>query len=166
MTYLKRLLLIGAIIVSCVGCDQATKGVATNHLSRSLPISYLGDTFRLQYIENSGGFLGIGSMLPVRPRFWILIVLTGLAIAGVLVFVLMNRGLRPLLVAGLSLIIGGGVGNLIDRVFHGGAVIDIMNIGAGGLRTGIFNVADVAIMIGTGMIALGGFRRSRLQYPS
>jgi signal peptidase II len=161
MTYLKRLLLIGAIIVSCVGCDQATKGVATNNLSRSLPISYLGDTFRLQYIENSGGFLGIGSTLPVR-----LIVLTGLAIAGMLVFVLMNRGLRPLLVAGLSLIIGGGVGNLINRVFHGGAVIDFMNIEVGGLRTGIFNVADAAIMIGTGMIAFGGFRRSRLQYPS
>lgn len=51
-------------------------------------------------------------------------------------------------VASSALIIGGGLSNLIDRIINQGAVIDFMNIGVGSLRTGIFNVADVAIMVG------------------
>ncbi len=104
--------------------------------------------FLLQYTENAGAFLNLGSSLPAQARFWILCVLTGSAVAGMLVFILINRSLRPSFVAGLSLIIGGGFGNLMDRIFNNGAVIDFMNIGVGSLRTGIFNIADVAITTG------------------
>ncbi|MHB9099271.1 MAG: signal peptidase II, partial [Syntrophales bacterium] len=45
-----------------------------------------------------------------------------------------------------------GIGNLIDRILNDGAVIDFMNIEVGGLRTGIFNIADVVIMLGAGML--------------
>ena len=47
-----------------------------------------------------------------------------------------------------GLIIGGGLSNLIDRLVNNGAVIDFLNLGIGSLRTGIFNVADMAIMLG------------------
>jgi lipoprotein signal peptidase len=47
--------------------------------------------------------------------------MTGLALAGMSVFILINRKLRPALVTGISLVIGGGVGNLTDRVFNNGA---------------------------------------------
>jgi signal peptidase II len=52
------------------------------------------------------------------------------------------------------LLLAGGIGNLIDRLFHGGLVIDFLNVGIGPLRTGIFNVADVAIMAGFGILIL------------
>lgn len=161
MNHIGRSLLIAVILFSCVGCDQTTKAIARNHLLQAGPISYLGDTFRLQYTENTGAFLSLGSSLPAGTRFWILIVLTGLAVAGMLVFALMNRSLRPVFVAGISLIIGGGVGNLVDRIVHKGAVIDFMNIGLGNLRTGIFNVADVAIMIGTGVLIFFSAQRAK-----
>lgn len=152
MTHFKRSLLIILILISCVGCDQITKSTARKYLSRSQTISYCHDTFRLHYIENYGGFFGIGSTLPMAPRFWVLTLLTGGIVAGLLVFILVNQSLRPAFVSGFSLIIGGGIGNLIDRTMNHGAVIDFMNIGVNGLRTGIFNIADVAIMAGAGMV--------------
>ena len=152
MTYFKRLLLIAVILISCVGCDQISKVAAKNYLSSSPPISYFNDIFRLQYTENPGGFLSIGSALPAAPRFWVLTVLTGITVTGMFVFILIHRRLRPAFVVGFSLIIGGGIGNLIDRTVNSGAVIDFLNIGVGSLRTGIFNIADVAIMVGEGML--------------
>ena len=50
--------------------------------------------------------------------------------------------------------LAGGIGNLIDRVFHGGLVIDFLNMGIGPVRTGIFNVADMAIMAGFALLIL------------
>ena len=51
----------------------------------------------------------------------------------------------------------GGASNLVDRIAYG-SVIDFMNLGIGSLRTGIFNVADMAIMLGAGILALEGWR--------
>jgi signal peptidase II len=162
MSYFRRVSLIVIILVSCVGCDQLTKATARNCLSQARPISYLGDAFRLQYMENKGAFMSLGSTMPAESRFWLLIVLTGISVAGMIVLVLMHRGLCPASVIGLSLIIGGGIGNLIDRIFNSGAVIDFMNIGIGGLRTGIFNIADVAITIGALTLIFFGSRSSNL----
>jgi signal peptidase II len=158
MNTISRSFLVAVILVSCVGCDQATKAVATDFLYPSRPISYLGDTFRLHYTENIGAFMGLGSTMSPGIRFWLLIILTGTAVIGMLVFVLIHRGLRTASVIGLSLVIGGGIGNLIDRIMSNGAVIDFMNIGIGSLRTGIFNFADVAIMAGTATLFFSASR--------
>jgi signal peptidase II len=161
MTYYRRILLIALILFSCVGCDQVTKVTAQRYLASSEPISYLGNIVRLQYAENSGAFLSLGAVLPADLRFWLLIVLTGIGVAGMLASILVKRSLRPSLVIAMSFIIGGGIGNLIDRAFNNGAVIDFMNIGVGSLRTGIFNIADVAIMIGMGLLIVFGHLHSR-----
>jgi signal peptidase II len=55
----------------------------------------------------------------------------------------------------MVLIAAGGMGNLVDRVLREGRVIDFMNLGLGPVRTGIFNVADVQIMVGLGLLLLG-----------
>lgn len=78
--------------------------------------------------------------------------------------VLVHRSLRPYDVMGISLIIAGGLGNLTDRALNNGAVIDFMNIGVGSLRTGIFNIADVAIMVGVGVLMFLGFQQRRWRY--
>lgn len=158
MTYVRRLLLVAIILISCVGCDQATKAVAKDHLSQARPISFLGNTFRLHYMENKGAFMSLGSTMSVELRFWLLIVLTGIAVLGMLVIVFTHRDLSPAVVTGLSLVIGGGLGNLIDRIGNNGLVIDFLNIGIGGLRTGIFNIADVAITAGVVTLIFFGAR--------
>ncbi len=156
--HVRRLLLITTILFFCVGCDQLTKTAARNFLTPR-PISYWSDMFRLQYIENTGAFLSLGSSMPAPARFWLLCVLTGFWLAALLVIVFANRCRQWWFITGLSLVIGGGLGNLIDRIMNHGAVIDFMNIGIGRLRTGIFNVADGAIMIGMGIILVEGSRR-------
>ena len=68
-------------------------------------------------------------------------------------YVVVKR-LNYFIVFGFSLFIGGGIGNLWDRVFNNGAVVDFMLIQIGPLKTGIFNVADVVIIIGGGMLII------------
>ena len=60
-----------------------------------------------------------------------------------------------MMTAGLTLLIAGGLGNLIDRLVYG-YVTDFLNVGIGSLRTGIFNVADMAIMLGVGLLFFAG----------
>ena len=57
-------------------------------------------------------------------------------------------------VIALSFMIGGGAGNLIDRIFNHGAVIDFLNLGVGTLRTGVFNAADMEIVAGITLLLL------------
>jgi signal peptidase II len=148
----KKAVLMILPLCACVGCDQATKTIAQAHLASSQPVYLMGDVFRFQYIENTGAFLGLGAALPDSVRFWSLIVLVGIVLIVMLGFFWTWREMNPLSIVGGSLFIGGGFSNLLDRLFHAGAVVDFMNFGIGNLRTGIFNFADVMIMVGAGML--------------
>ncbi|AMV70662.1 lipoprotein signal peptidase [Desulfuromonas sp. DDH964] len=161
MTIIRRILLMAPVILSCVGCDRITKAVAREYLAGSPELSFLGDLFRLQYAENPGAFLGMGSGLPESARFWVFIMAVGAVLLGVLVWTLSSRSLRPVGVGALSLVLGGGLSNLYDRVVNDGAVVDFLNLGLGGLRTGVFNVADVAITTGVTLLLIGELMRSR-----
>ncbi len=146
--------LIGLVLVASVGCDQFTKRVAQNHLKGQPVASYWGDTFRLQYAENPGAFLGLGQDLPGGVRRTLLVGVN-LAIATALAAVMVvGRRMGPWRLSACALLLAGAIGNLIDRVQHDGLVIDFMNLGVGPLRSGIFNVADVAISVGAVALAL------------
>ncbi len=149
-----RICLIGILLISTAGCDQLTKKVAKAELVSAKPVSLLNNLIRLEYAENPGAFLSIGERLS-SP---ILLVSSSL-LAGVVLFILVrlslqNRDVKPSMLIGLSLIAGGSIGNIIDRVLNAGAVVDFMNIGIGQIRSGIFNVADVAILIGVFILIL------------
>lgn len=152
MRILKKAALIVLILCSCVGCDQVTKSVARNHLASSNPITLMEGVFRLQYSENPGAFMSLGMGLPDSVRFWLLVICVGVALTGMLQFVLFSREMDRFSVIAASLIIGGGFSNLLDRLYNDGLVVDFMNAGVGNVRTGIFNLADVAIMAGSGML--------------
>lgn len=161
MTRLIRIIVIAVTLLSCVGCDQATKAVAREYLPRNEVVSYAGDTFRLQFAENRGAFLSIGATLPEATREVVFIYGKGAIIFGILGYLLFASGLsRPTTIA-LSLIAGGGLSNLIDRIAYGGYVIDFLNVGLGSLRTGIFNIADVAIMAGAIYLVMRGLRHEK-----
>lgn len=161
MTTLRRLAIIAVLLVVCVGCDQGTKVLASRYLAGIGSVSLLGGAVRFQYSENPGAMLSLGAHLPERARFWVFGIFVGMVLVGLLWYVIRDTTLSWATVVGLSLVLGGGASNLIDRLSNNGAVIDFMNIGVGRLRTGIFNVADVAIFGGVGL-----FLWHHLQQPA
>jgi signal peptidase II len=65
-----------------------------------------------------------------------------------LIYCLASSSRNPFILPAWGLVIGGGVSNLVDRLWYGGYVVDFLNVGIGPVRTGIFNFADVFIMVG------------------
>ncbi|MBB6092908.1 signal peptidase II [Povalibacter uvarum] len=152
---LKRLLLIMTILISCVGCDQATKSIARTHLSETRAVSLMGGSVRLQLAKNYGAFLSIGASMHEDTRSAILSAGVATMLVVMFVYCLISTPGNPLVVPALAMVIGGGVSNLIDRLLHGGYVVDFLNLGVGSIRTGIFNVADVFIMSGVLLLVAG-----------
>lgn len=153
-----RLILACAILASFVGCDQATKQFATTTLQDSPPQSYLGDTIRLDYALNPGGFLSLGSNLSPETRYYLFIVFNLFVMACVAICLFINWNCRIAVFVSLTYILAGGIGNLIDRATNNGFVIDFLNIGIGNIRTGIFNVADVGVMFGAIVLLIVAIR--------
>jgi signal peptidase II len=151
---LLRLAAVAVILCACIGCDQVTKQIAQARLKGEPMHSFCGDLFRLQYAENPGAFLGLGGDLPDALRSALLVVVNGLIAVGLLGAVLFGWRMTPARTAGCALLLAGAIGNLIDRLRFDGLVIDFMNLGVGTLRSGIFNVADMAIMAGALLLVL------------
>jgi signal peptidase II len=151
-----RLALI-VTVVTTVGCDRVTKHVATSTLAGRPMRSLLADTVRLAYVRNTGGFLSLGADMPEAVRTSVFIVAMGLLLLGLVAYGIRLRW-RGWAAFGLALFVAGGLSNWVDRVLHG-SVIDFINIGVGTLRTGVFNVADVAIMAGVAIVLVSEFRR-------
>ncbi|MAE73013.1 MAG: signal peptidase II [Bdellovibrionaceae bacterium] len=134
--------------------DQITKYWARQVLQGEAPQHYLGGLFRLQYAENTGAFLSLGAGLSEPLRKWIFVIFVGLFLVGASVYVF-RSAMSSISSWGFCLIIAGGFGNLIDRGLFG-RVSDFMLMVAGPLRTGIFNIADMAILFGIILVALEG----------
>jgi signal peptidase II len=152
-----RLVLVFTIVAT-FGCDRVTKHVASTTLAGAPVRSFLADTVRFGYVENAGGFLGLGADLPETVRTAVFTVGTAL-----LLLVLVGSAFRLRWTGwpafAMTLLVAGGVSNLFDRAVHG-SVIDFINVGVGPVRTGIFNVADMAIMLGIGILLAAEFRRA------
>jgi signal peptidase II len=159
---LKRLSLMLLVLVSCVGCDQATKHLARIGLPEFVTYSFWGGVVRLQHTQNHGAFLSFGAALSESARFGIFVVAVAIALAGMAVYLMRKPAVSAFDIVAASLIMGGGGSNLIDRIVFRGGVTDFLNVGIGPLRTGIFNVADIAIMAGVGMLFYGSFRAGRM----
>ncbi len=156
-----RLGLLLAVLVSCVGCDQVTKRIAVRELAPLPRQSFLGDTVRLEYALNPGAFLGMGGDLSSGARVWSLTVINGVVLAG-LAYVLITRwDMAPGNFAAWAFILAGGIGNLVDRVSQQGLVTDFLNVGIGPVRTGIFNVADMAVTAGFVLFVVVWWREER-----
>jgi signal peptidase II len=147
-----------SVLLSCVGCDQATKSAARRLLATSEPISILNGLIRFEYAENPGGFLSVGAHLPGSLRFLIFVVCAGAVLALVPLLAVKGWDSTPTRLMGLTLIVGGGLGNLIDRLINDGRVVDFVSLGVGSLRTGIMNVADVAVFAGVALLLYGLMR--------
>lgn len=154
MSRSRRLISVLVLLTFIVGCDQMVKWIARSELAGRRPISLLGGLVHLVYTQNPGAILGLGGGLPIAARFLIFGTLVGLTLAVLVIFTLSSTSITAAQLTGLALIAGGALGNLIDRVIFQGQVVDFIVLGADPLQTGIFNLADVAIFLGAGILLL------------
>jgi signal peptidase II len=155
-----RIFVIVFIISMNIGCDQSTKYLAKKYLNPSNYIQVIDDYFVLHYAENKGGFLSLFSTLPKIVRIIILSIIPSIFLVLITYYVLRNKSMSLLYVLALCTIIGGGLSNIADR-FNNDYVVDFMNIGIGDIRSGVFNFADLSIMLGSFLVLLLTFTRSR-----
>jgi len=154
---MKRLGRIGVVVLVLlvsVALDQATKMIAQEALRSASPVSLLNDFIRLEYAENPGAFMGLGATWPSTVRFVVLIIIAVLIVTILLSFTIRSRLLNTSQLIGMSLIVGGGVSNLIDRIFRQGLVVDFVSIGLPTIRTGVFNLADLLVVVGAVVLIL------------
>jgi signal peptidase II len=157
-----RLTLVSLVLAGTVGCDQATKQLAISHLRDEPAQSFLGGVLRLVFAENPGAFLSLGGQLPPALRFGLLTIGVGLILLIGLLHLVKGQYSGRLYIVALALAVGGGASNWYDRLVNNGRVVDFMVLGIGPVRTGVFNVADIAIMLGIGLLLLGARRGNSL----
>jgi signal peptidase II len=137
-----------AVAFGIVVLDQVVKRVVVAKLSPGASINVLGSFVRFTRTSNTGGAFGL-----MRGRSAWFVVVSVLASAAIVVFSRRLARTRPIEQAAFTLILGGAVGNLIDRV-RLGAVVDFIDIGGSAYRWPAFNVADSCIVIGVTLLAV------------
>jgi len=156
----KKLLKIGlfiSILTFGIGCDQTTKEIARTQLAYHAPIHYLEGIFILTYYENTGAFLGMGEHFSPTIKLFLLMLLP-LGLLFLISFHVLKSNYPALYFTGFCLLIAGGLGNLVDRCLDG-FVVDFMHIRLiDGVKTGVFNFADVYITVGVLLIFLHLYR--------
>jgi len=141
--------------------DQLSKLWAAAFLEPWPMASYFNDMFRIGYSENHGAFLSLGGAMPESMRKMVFIGVVGVFLLGIIVYVLRDKKLTNPLAIAWALIVSGGASNWLDRVLNDGGVIDFLNVGIGSLRTGVFNIADMFILIGAGLLLFYGWQEER-----
>ena len=147
-----RVLLVLLIAAVNIGCDQATKYIARQTLRGRGTVMVVKDFFILHYVENEGAFLSFGSRWPETARQIFFTAVPAIMISALLVYILTTKHIRTAHLVAYSCIIGGGMGNIIDRLIYNGRVADFMNLGIGSVRTGIFNFADLSVLLGAAIL--------------
>jgi signal peptidase II len=144
------------ILAANIGCDQISKKIVRQKVDYYESISLISNYFTLTKVENKGAFLSLGSALPSTIKFILLSGIPVLALAFGIGYLFLRKNISVTSMVALSFAIGGGIGNIYDRVVHG-SVTDFLHIDLGIFQTGIFNMADVSIMVGMGLFFLQSF---------
>ncbi len=138
-----------AVVVSVLFllADRFTKYLVVSNMALGDSIPFIPKFMDFTYIHNTGGAWGI-----LSGHTWLLTVSTALLMTVCVIFFIKNGSKNPLLFWAVCFMLSGGIGNMIDRIFNRGRVIDF-------LRTlfidfPIFNIADCAVVIGAGLLIL------------
>ena len=148
--FLTRLYIILLVMLN-VGCDQISKEIVRKKVDSKDFIELIDNHFILTNIENKGAMLGFGANFsPLVKRLF----LQGLPLIVLLILLyrtLTKTDLNKWILVAFTFVIGGGIGNLMDRIMYG-SVTDFFQIRLGFFRTGIFNMADVSVTLGVLLI--------------
>ncbi|WP_299520493.1 signal peptidase II [Winogradskyella sp.] len=153
---MNRNLFITLLIIFNLAIDQISKVWVRANFQYGETKSIIGDKFIMQYVENKGAFLGMGSNMNPTLRLIFLLILPTVVLLYVIYYILKTKELDRLSLIAFCCIIGGGIANVFDRIARG-EVTDFFFINLGGIfKTGIFNVADLSVTTGMIMLLFSG----------
>lgn len=133
------------IAVLIVVADQLLKLLVVNTIKTGGSVEILGGLVNFQYVENRG--MAFGMLQDCR---WLFIIFTLIIVVGLLIYMFKTKPTNKLLLTSLTMIIGGGIGNLIDRIFIG-YVVDYIQLS---FFSPVCNFADYCITIGTALLVV------------
>ncbi|HXB43865.1 MAG TPA: signal peptidase II [Puia sp.] len=158
-----RITIVLLLIFTNIGCDQVSKKIIRNNISENQTIGILRNHLIVMRVENAGAFLSFGDSLSKTVKNILLRILPLIALTIALIYVFAKQNISAISIIAICFIIGGGVGNIFDRIFYG-SVTDFLYIQFGAFQTGVFNMADLSITSGGVIILLQSLNRSKRLY--
>ena len=155
-----RITLILLLIIVNIGCDQVSKKIVRNNIAPYETISVLDNHLTVTHAENPGAFLSLGDSLPAAAKNILLSLLPLIVLTFVFYYIITKKSISGPSLVGLCFIVGGGIGNVFDRIVYG-SVTDFLHIKFGIFQTGIFNLADLSIVTGSAILLLNFFSRTK-----
>ncbi len=143
-----RIILVLSLVLLNISCDQISKNVVRRAIEPYQRIEIFKDNFVLTKVENRGAAYSLGSDLGPALKIILLQILPILVLLILLRQILIKTNYSRETIIGFAFIIGGGIGNLFDRIVYG-SVTDFLILDLGIIKTEIFNMADVSIMFGS-----------------
>ncbi len=141
------------LILSNISCDQITKDKVREGISIFETIPVIGNNFVLTKVENRGAAWSIGKSLPPVLKIVFLQVFPIIVLLFLFVYIVREKMISKLNLIGFSFIIGGGLGNIYDRILFN-SVTDFMYLEYGGIKTAVFNMADVSVLFGLFLVLI------------
>lgn len=148
------------VLIANIGCDQISKNIVREKVGYYESISLISNYFTLTKVENDGAFLSLGSALPETIKFILLSGIPLVSLAFGIGYMFLRKNISFMSMLALSFAIGGGIGNIYDRIVHG-SVTDFLHIDIGFIQTGIFNMADVSLVVGMALFFVQSFFNRR-----
>jgi len=125
--------------------DQVSKWLTVRYIKPIGSYPIIRDVFHLTYVENRGAAWGI-----FQNGRWFFVGITAVVCIAIIVFLIREKQIAPLLRVALSILLGGAIGNMIDRILYG-YVVDMIHVKC--IDYPVFNIADSATVIGTILLA-------------
>jgi len=142
-TFKKHLLWLVCTVV-CIVLDQLTKWLTVTYLKPRYTVPIIKDAIHLTYVENTGASFGM-----LKDHRWVFMVVSTVMIIAIIVFLFMQKKIPPLMGLSLGMILGGGIGNMIDRIALG-YVVDFIDFRI--INFAVFNGADSFICVGAALL--------------
>lgn len=142
------MLLFFLLIAGVILADQLTKILALQYLAPVGSYPLWEDVLHLTYVENTGAAFGM-----LKDHRWVFLVISTVALGGMIVYMFLNKSRHPLETVAVAFIVGGGIGNMIDRIARG-FVVDFVDVKCIPFWKYIFNVADIFVCVGCGLFIL------------
>lgn len=142
----KDYMLYSLIIIYGIVIDQITKWLSAKYLTKVSTVPIIKDVLHLTYVENTGAAFGM-----LKDHRWVFIIVSSVTIVAFLLYLYLGHAENRLYAISLSMIVSGGIGNMIDRIVLG-YVIDFIDFRL--INFAVFNGADSFVCVGAGLLIL------------